>query len=179
MKSVTAFAVLCVSALAACSSTTYRDTDAPIDTVGQVDLTKYAGRWYEIARFPNSFEKGCANVTADYSLRADGDVTVLNTCDKNGEVTTAEGIATSVSPDNDKLSVDFVPWVPFTNGDYWILDVTDDYSVAVVGAPAGTTGWILARSPELSPTARAAAEAVLVRNGYDVERLYDTPQSER
>lgn len=177
MKFVSTLAVLSVAALAACATNNYRDDSVAITTEGQVDLSQYAGRWFEIARFPNSFQRGCTNVTADYALRADGDVDVLNTCQRDGKVVTADAIATSNSAGNDRLLVDFVPWLPFTDGDYWILDVTDDYSVAVIGGPSGSVGWILAREPNITPSARAQAEAVLSRNGYDVAQLADTPQS--
>ena len=82
--------------LAGCSSASYRDTAVPMTTAGPVDLTRYQGLWYEIARFPNRFEEGCVGVTAEYTLADDGSVTVLNTCRKDtldGPVTTAEGVA--------------------------------------------------------------------------------------
>ncbi|MEM7505867.1 MAG: lipocalin family protein [Pseudomonadota bacterium] len=148
-------------------------------TTGQVDLTRYQGRWFEIARFPNSFEEGCVGVTADYSLNEDGTVRVLNTCIEgslDGEVSTAEGIATTTTPDKDRLEVTFVPWLPFAKGDYWILDLTPDYSVAVVGTPSGSVGWILARAPRLDAPTLEAAKAVLAANGYDLSQLTLTPQ---
>ena len=160
-------------ALAACgSSTVYRDQAAPMTTNGPVDLERYQGLWYEIARFPNSFEEGCVGVTAEYTLNADGTVKVLNTCRQgslDGPVETAEGVATSVSPDNDRLEVTFVPWLPFARGDYWILQT--DYQVAVIGNPAGTTGWILARTPVLPDIDLKRGFAVLQKNGYDISQI--------
>lgn len=166
--------------LAGCASTSYRDTAQPITTNGPVDLDRYAGLWYEIARFPNSFEEGCVGVTADYTPNPDGTVTVLNTCIEgtfDGEVSTAEGVSTSTNADNDRLEVTFVPWLPFAKGDYWILDLTPDYSVVVIGSPKGSTGWILARTPQLGAASLEAAKAVLTRNGYDTALLYMTPQT--
>lgn len=171
--------VLSGAVLAACASPEYRDPDVPITTAGPVDLERYQGRWFEIARFPNSFEEGCVGVTADYTLNADRTVTVLNTCVEGtleGEVSTAEGVATPTNADNDRLEVTFVPWLPFAKGDYWILDLTADYSVVVIGTPSGSVGWILARTPMLDDAALADATAVLTRNGYDVSRLTFTPQ---
>ncbi|PRY23122.1 apolipoprotein D and lipocalin family protein [Aliiruegeria haliotis] len=152
----------------------YRDRDVEMIPVSQLDLERYLGKWYEIARFPNRFEKGCEGVTAEYALRDDGKISVLNTCRigaPDGEVKTADGQAKVVGPG--KLSVTFVPWLPFARGDYWVLHVDEDYTLAVVGAPRGTTGWILARSPSISDEARATAEEVLRRNGYDPARLRD------
>ena len=173
--------VLLLAFLSACSSTQYRDVKVPIATHGPVDLQRYQGLWYEIARFPNRFEEGCVGVTAEYSINPDGSVRVLNTCRQgtlDGPVEVAEGIATSVSPDNDRLEVTFVPWLPFAKGDYWILSLTQDYSVVTVGNPSGTTGWVLARTPTLSDDALAAAYDVLTANGYDTNQIYLTPQVE-
>ena len=164
--------------LAACSSPSYRAPDAPrMTTNGPVDLERYQGLWYEIARFPNRFEEGCTGVTAEYTLTPDGSVRVVNTCRQgalDGPVEIAEGVATSNSAENDKLLVTFVPWLPFAKGDYWILDT--DYEVAVIGAPSGSTGWVLARTPSLPPQRLARAFQVLERAGYDLERITMTQQ---
>ncbi len=167
-------------ALAACaSSPSYRDAAVPMTTAGPVDLARYQGAWFEIARYPNSFEEGCEGVTAEYTLLDDGTVRVLNTCREgapDGPASSAEGIATSTNADNDRLKVNFVPWLPFAAGDYWILDLTPDYSVAVIGEPSGKFGWILARAPKPDPAALAEAQAVLTRNGYDLSGLTYTRQ---
>lgn len=152
----------------------YRDRNVEMVPVADFDLNRYLGQWYEIARFPNRFERGCEGVTAEYGLRKDGKVSVLNTCRKgapDGESETIEGVAKPVGPG--RLSVTFVPWLPFARGDYWVLYLDSDYTVAVVGSPRGTTGWILARSPSITPEKRSTAEKVLQRNGYDVSRLRD------
>lgn len=165
--------------LIACSSPSYRAPDVEMTTNGPVDLERYQGRWYEIARFPNRFEEGCVGVTADYSLNEDGSVKVVNTCRQgtlDGPVEVAEGVATSNSPDNDKLLVTFVPWLPFAKGDYWILDT--DYEVAVIGSPSGSTGWVLARTPSLPPQRLARAFQVLEANGYDLNRITMTKQQQ-
>ncbi len=106
-------------------------------TVAEVDLTRYAGTWYEIARYPNSFEKNCINTTATYGLNDDGTVSVVNECtnSETGETKRAEGTARKFAPD----------WVPFAWGDYWILALEADYSAALVGSPDGKYLWILAR----------------------------------
>ncbi len=137
--------------LVACSSQTdYRKIDTPPATVSEVDLNRYAGRWYEIARYPNSFQKNCEAVTAEYSLRADGNINVTNTCHA-GEVRSATAIARIVEDTgNAQLKVKFAPkWVPFAWGDYWILHLEEDYSAALVGSPDGKYLWILSRTPKL------------------------------
>ena len=166
--------------VAACGGPVYRDVSVPMETHGPVEIARYQGLWYEIARYPNSFEEGCFGVTAEYSLNEDGSVKVVNSCRQgalDGPLEVAEGRATLVSAEGDKLEVGFVPWLPFAVGDYWILNVTEDYSVAVIGTPDGGFGWILARQPMLAATELEAAYAVLRRNGYDPALLYLTPQA--
>lgn len=150
----------------------YRDTSVPIGVVTNLDLTRYLGKWFEIARFPNSFEKGCQGVTAEYSMRDDGKIRVLNTCHEgapDGPSKTAEGEATVAGPG--KLEVTFVPWLPFAKGDYWVLYIDAAYSIAVVGEPKGKTGWILARSPNPGTAKIEKAISVLESMGYDSSKL--------
>ena len=114
-------------------------SDAPLQTVPSVDLARYAGTWYEIASYPQRFQKGCTGTTATYTLRADGGVEVLNRCARdslNGRVTVARGRARVVDRStNARLKVSFF-W-PFW-GDYWIIDLGKDYEYAVVGPPSRT-----------------------------------------
>jgi apolipoprotein D and lipocalin family protein len=147
-----------------------RDTTVQMTVVDQVDLTRYLGQWYENARFPNKFEKGCTHVTATYSLNADETIKVANACRKEGGDTVAEGKAWVES--TAKLRVTFVPWLGnIAAGDYWILDLKSDYSMAVVGAPEGGFGWVLARKPVLSTADRDRAMAAFSKNGYDITQL--------
>jgi apolipoprotein D and lipocalin family protein len=157
--------------LAACGDI-YRDRSVEMTTVNSVDLQRYQGRWYEIARYPNFFERGCVGVTATYGLREDGRIDVRNACRANtldGDLKVAEGIARVEGPG--KLGVTFTPWLPGVWGDYWVLHLEPDYSVVVVGSPGGRVGWILARSPELEGPALARSQKALVRNGYDLGGL--------
>lgn len=150
----------------------YRDRSAPITVAQNFDLGKYLGLWYEIARFPNRFERGCAGVTAEYGLRDDGAISVTNTCRKggmDGDVDRIEGKASVKGPA--KLRVNFVSWLPFAAGDYWILYVDNAYSLAVVGEPKGNTGWILARNKKITQSQFNTATQVLSANGYDVSQL--------
>ncbi len=126
--------------------------------VPSVDLSRYTGKWYEIARLPNRFQKNCAGeVTAVYSLLAGNQMKVVNACrQKNGQTQQAEGQARLANKNgpNSKLEVRFAPawlsWLSAVWGDYWILDLADDYSYSVVGTPDRKYLWILARTPNLN-----------------------------
>lgn len=134
----------------------------PLRTVAQVDLSRYLGRWYEIARLPNSFQKNCRNSRADYSLRDDGDITVLNSCqDKHdGSRRQSKGRAWVVDPaTNARLKVSFF-W-PF-RGDYWIIELGNQYEYAVVGTPNRRYFWILSREQIMD---NSLYEAILQRAG--------------
>jgi apolipoprotein D and lipocalin family protein len=147
-----------------------RNASVPMTVVDRVDLNRYLGTWYEIARFPNRFEAGCTNVTATYSLNADNTIKVVNSCTKDGATSLAKGKAWVEGPG--KLKVTFVPWLgSLAAGDYWVMDLKPDYSMAVVGAPSGGFGWILARGPTLSKADTTRALKVLAKNGYDTAQL--------
>ncbi len=161
-------ALLCLLPLTATAEV--RNQSVPMNVVKSVDLNRYLGTWYEIARFPNRFERGCQQVTATYSLNADNTVNVANSCTKDGKAEVANGKAWVVEPA--KLKVTFVPWLgDIAAGDYWVMDLKSDYSMAVVGAPSGGFGWILARSPQLSKADTDRALKALAKNGYDTAQL--------
>lgn len=142
-----------------------------------VDLDRYAGRWYELARYEAGFQKGCEGVTADYSLTEAGRVKVVNSCRKNGldgKVETATGKAKVVEGSNNaKLRVSF--FGPFY-GDYWVLDRADDYSWAIVGEPSGRYLWLLHRQPDPGAATLDALKSRAARLGYDLGLLRITKQ---
>ncbi|MDR3506266.1 MAG: lipocalin family protein [Caulobacteraceae bacterium] len=135
-----------------------------------VDLRRYLGRWHEIGRYENSFERGCEGVTADYSLRNDGLVQVINSCRKGeGPVKVARGRAKVVEGSQGaKLKVSF--FGPFF-GDYWVLDHADDYSWSIVGEPSGRYLWLLSRLADPAPQVRQGIEARARSLGYDASLI--------
>ena len=174
------YAIAAASAVAGAAAVAYATRKSePLVTVRQVDLNRYAGTWYEIARYPNCFQKKCDGDTrTKYLLRDDGTVGVLNSCRKSdGTVTSNKGTAKVVDPStNAKLKVTFF-W-PFS-GDYWILDLAPDYSYAVVGEPNRKYLWILSRTPQMDDaTYREITERIRFL-GYDPSRLIKTKQSAR
>jgi apolipoprotein D and lipocalin family protein len=147
-----------------------RNLNIPLNTVKVVDLQKYLGQWYEIYRLPNWFEDlDCNTVTAQYSMREDGDIKVLNTCHKEGKIKEAIGVAQVVDKTNSsKLKVSF--FRPFY-GDYWIIDLAADYSWALIGEESGKYFWILARQPQLNPNLENELLERAKKLGYQTERL--------
>lgn len=167
-------AALLFLALAACEQPPVnRDASIPLEAVEAVDVDRYLGRWYEIARFPNRFEENCEGVTADYARREDGLISVVNTCREgapDGPEKAANGRARIVDTiSNAKLEVSF--FGPFW-GDYWIIDLAEDYSLAIVGEPEGRYLWILSRTPTIDDDVRAEALATLASLGYNIDALY-------
>ena len=148
-----------------------------LKVVSYVDIERYMGKWYEIALYPNWFEKGCFRSTAYYEQLKDGQIKVTNQCRMNGpegELNEAIGIATI--PDrktNAKLRVQFF-W-PF-KGDYWIIDLDRDYQYAIVSEPNRQYLWILSRSPTMAVQTLETLKARISRNGFDLTYLKQTLQ---
>ena len=152
-----------------------------MQTVPAVDLSRYLGTWYEIARFPNTFQDGrgrnCVATTATYALRPDGQVAVTNRC-LDANAGNAEAIATGsayavAGGNNARLRVTFF-W-PFY-GDYWVIGLDPEYRWAVVGAPRRDYLWILSRAPVMAEADYAAAVAIARREGFAVDKLQRTVQ---
>jgi len=153
-----------------------------LDVVPSVDMLRYIGTWYEIARLPNRFQEKCAgDVTATYSILDNGEIMVVNRCrQENGEITEAEGRARRASDEgpNTKLKVRFAPaflsLLPFVWGDYWIIDLAPDYSYAVVSEPERKYLWILARSQEMDEELFGEILGRVRSRGYDITSLIRT-----
>jgi apolipoprotein D and lipocalin family protein len=150
---------------------------APLDVVPNVDLARYVGTWYEIASYPAPFQEGCTATTAEYSLLPDGRVRVVNRCRDahlDGPERVAEGRARIVDDEtNAKLKVSFF-W-PF-EGDYWIIDLDENYEWVVVGEPRRRFLWILSRTTSMDPALYDEIVARLPERGYDPSLLRPTLQ---
>ncbi len=173
MKKILYTIFLPIITLLGCS-TTY----PKLDVVEKVDLERYLGKWYEIASFPQSFQKGCNCSTAEYFKTDDDYIRVLNSCRKgspSGELSTAEGKAFVIDTlTNAKLKVQFF-W-PF-KGDYWIIDLADDYSYAVVGHPNREYLWILSRTPIMENSIYNSILERVKSKGFDINKLQLTNQT--
>ncbi|MCO6509764.1 MAG: lipocalin family protein [Aridibacter famidurans] len=162
----------------------FAQDEGALKTVASVDLDRYKGKWFEIARYPNKFQKKCVgNTTATYTIESDGDIEVLNEClKKNGKMDRAKGEARIVDEStNAKLEVRFAPaflsFLPFVWGDYWVIDLAEDYSYAVVGDPKREYLWILSRTPELETSVYQEILRSVEEKGFDPGKLVKTPQN--
>lgn len=172
-----ALIVLAAVGLAACASLTAgpvgnRSVPQPAKPV---DLKRYVGLWYELARYENRFERNCEAVTAEYRTRPDGMIEVVNSCHKgavSGPLKVAKGRAKVVAESQDaKLKVSF--FGPFF-GDYWVLDHADDYSWSIVGEPSGRYLWILTRQAKPDTATRDILQAQVKALGYDTALIRQT-----
>lgn len=153
-------------------------------TVSSVDLKQYSGKWFEIARYPNKFQKQCVgNTTATYTQKTNGKIEVVNEClKKDGTVDKAVGEAKVVKDSNNsKLEVRFAPkflsFISAVWGDYWIIDLDENYQYAVIGDPKREYFWILSRKPEMSD---AQYQEILRRaeaKGFNPAKVFKTPQN--
>lgn len=155
-----------------------------LKTVNSVNIERYAGRWYEIAKYPNRFQKSCVgNTTADYVLKSNARLEVTNQCiKKDGKVNRAVGEAKIVNKaTNAKLKVRFAPRflsvLPFVWGDYWIIELADDYSYSVVAEPGRDYFWILSRKPEMDDTTYQAILRRAEAMGFKPSRVEKSPQN--
>lgn len=174
-----------VAGLAASPATARAQAGGPgtVQPVDSVDLTRYAGRWYEVARLPNRFEKDCVGeTTADYELLPDGQIRVINQCRlADGSLKRAEGRAKRAhrKAPTSELKVRFAPkilsFLGLVWGDYWVLDLTDDYSAALVGEPSRQYLWVLSRTPALADSVYRRLLATAERQGFDLSQLVVSP----
>jgi len=154
-------------ALAACN--------APLDTAQSVELTKFQGKWYEIAHLPRTTQSGCASTIATYTLRADGQLDFVHECTlPNGAYHGATAHARVLDVNHPaKLGVDFGGVL----GDYWILNVSPDYRYALVGHPSRDYLWILSRTPTMDPKDLKVLLDDAQAKAFDTSKLEYTKQS--
>lgn len=171
---------LSVSAHAA-DSDTRTHADAPLATIRTLDVQRYMGVWYEIARYPAWFQSKCASDSqAEYALQADGRVRVVNRCRlENGEPSEAQGTARQIGgAGSAKLEVRFAPawlsFLPFVWGDYWVIDLDPEYQLVAVSEPAREYLWVLSRTPSVDEARLEALMSRLEAKGFDRQRLLYT-----
>lgn len=153
-------------------------------TVQSVDLNKYAGKWFEIARYPNKFQDQCiSDVTAEYVVEKDGDISVINRCkESNGKIDQAKGDArVKDKQTNAKLEVRFAPkflsFIPKVWGDYWILDLGKNYDYALVGSPDRKYLWVLSRTAQIDAAKYENMMQIAKQEGFNPDKLIKTKQN--
>jgi len=160
------------------------DAVRPLQPIESLSVPRYMGTWYEIAKFPNKFQKDCVgDTTASYQLNEDGRVQVVNRCrTADGKIDIAEGVARQLGgATSPKLKVRFAPavlsFIPMVWGDYWVIDLDKQYQLSAVSEPKREYLWILSRTPQVPPADYDALLARLAAQGLDVSRLERTPQA--
>jgi apolipoprotein D and lipocalin family protein len=156
----------------------------PLQAISLLDVPRYMGRWYEIAKFPNRFQKQCAgDTTAEYQALERGQVRVINRCRKaDGTMDEAVGLARQIGDtDSAELKVRFAPrwlsFLPMVWGDYWVVDLDKDYQLAAVSEPKREYLWILSRTPQVDPERYNALLQRLRTMGLDTVKLETTRQA--
>jgi len=160
-----------------------QQNDQAVKTIASLDVPRYLGTWYEIAKFPNRFQKKCiSNTRAVYTAKPDGNLRVLNSCKTaSGETSEAEGLARQIgAKDSPKLEVRFAPewlsFLPLVWGDYWVIDLDPQYQLAAVSDPSREYLWVLSRTPQLDPKVYADLLQRLQQQYFDIQKLELTPQ---
>lgn len=163
-------ALLMIGALSGATCRSTEDVGIDTSTVHKLDLKKFMGKWYEIARYEHRFERGMTHVTATYTLMPDGKIRVVNRGVKDGEPKEVVGKVRQPNPVEypGRLEVSFFLWF---YSDYYILELSPDYQYAVIGSSSDKYLWILSRSPEMPQLQLEEIVAGIARRGYDVSRL--------
>lgn len=166
-----------------CAAGSAQAEPAALQPIARLDVPRYLGTWYEVAKFPNWFQRKCvADTSANYQLLADGSVEVLNQCrQKNGEMQQALGAARQIGPaTSPKLQVRFAPaWLsvlPFVWGNYWVIDLDERYELVAISEPKREYLWVLSRNPQVEPARYQALLGRLKALGLDTDKLEVTVQ---
>jgi apolipoprotein D and lipocalin family protein len=156
----------------------------PLTPITSLDVPRYMGTWYEIAKYPNWFQRMCTgNTKAEYSPQPSGAVRVVNRCTTDdGKTKEATGSARQIgAPNSPRLEVQFTPawlsFIPFLWADYWVIDLDADYQLAAVSEPKREYLWVLSRTPTVNAASYDALLARLEKMGFDLRRLERTPQA--
>lgn len=155
----------------------------PLQTIQSLDVPRYMGTWFEIAKYPNRFQKQCVrNTSAEYSLQKDGSVKVLNRCQlASGDMEEAQGQARQLGGvKSPKLEVRFAPawlsWLPMVWGKYWVIDLDPEYQMVAVSEPSREYLWVLARTQQVDKAKYDALLQRLKAKGFDLNKLELSPQ---
>jgi apolipoprotein D and lipocalin family protein len=155
----------------------------PLVPIARLDVPRYLGTWYEVAKFPNRFQRMCAAHTqAEYRALGPGQLEVINRCQTaNGDMAEAVGTARQVGDETSpRLKVRFAPawlsFLPMVWGDYWIIDLDAGYQLAAVSEPQREYLWILSRTPSVEPAVYASLLQRLQAMGFDTRQLEVSPQ---
>ena len=181
---VLALTVLPLTSIKLAAQTTATPQALPaVATIASLDVPRYMGTWYEIAKFPNRFQAKCvANTRARYLVQTDGTLQVLNSCTvADGSTIDALGLAKQVgAATSPKLEVRFAPawlsWLPMVWGDYWVIDLDADYQLAAVSDAKREYLWVLSRTPQVNAKAYDNLLERLKAQHFDVKKLEPTPQ---
>ncbi|WP_296491505.1 lipocalin family protein [Rhodoferax sp.] len=188
MKITLAIAVACLAGLAGlhAAAQTAPAPSQPLTPIATLDVPRYMGTWFEIAKYPNSFQKKCvANTQASYSLLGDGRLQVVNRCLlADGQTSEAVGAARQQGEaSSPKLKVRFAPaWlslIPMVWGDYWVIDLDPAYQLAAVAEPKREYLWILSRTPKVDSTTYLSLLERLTQKGFDISKLENSPHIDR
>ena len=180
----TIFAIFSATYTLAASASAQTNKLPALQTVPNVDLSRYVGKWYEIAKYPNRFQKQCvANTTATYAMKAGGRLEVVNECvkkDGTGERAVGEAKIADKKT-NAKLKVRFAPgalaFLPFVWGNYWIIDLDKDYGYVAIGEPKREYFWILARKPVLDDAVYQDIVRRAEAMGFSPAKIERSPQN--
>ena len=170
--------------LASAQSQSSEASPAPLESIASLDVPRYMGTWYEVAKYPNWFQKRCiANTSATYAVQPNGMLQVLNRCQKeDGSITDALGEAKQVGDTNSpKLKVRFAPawlsFLPFVWGNYWVIDLDPQYQLAAVSEPSRKYLWILSRTQTVEPKVYEALMQRLKQQGFNLDAIEISKQT--
>ena len=170
--------------LASAQSQSSEASPAPLESIASLDVPRYMGTWYEVAKYPNWFQKRCiANTSATYAVQPNGMLQVLNRCQKeDGSITDALGEAKQVGDTNSpKLKVRFAPawlsFLPFVWGNYLVIDLDPQYQLAAVSEPSRKYLWILSRTQTVEPKAYEALMQRLKQQGFNLDAIEISKQT--
>jgi apolipoprotein D and lipocalin family protein len=189
LRSRSLIAALCFSfsawgPLASAQAPSNEASPAPLEAIASLDVARYMGTWYEVAKYPNWFQKRCiANTSATYAVQPNGMLQVLNRCQKeDGSMSEALGAAKQVGDANSpKLEVRFAPawlsFLPFVWGNYWVIDLDPQYQLAAVSEPSRKYLWVLSRSKTIEPKAYEALLQRLKQKGFNLDAIEISKQT--